>query len=317
MAVITLDRDALELARAIVDRERPTPQQEARFDWTARLVLTTFVLVMVWVATAINAPSYQRAFLFAAALTCLISIALFAFNAGFVSRLWRTFWTAKRLGVYRQPAKRTLAQRAWSACLWIILLLGIPLLVIGISGIGVAMERGDSVELLVALSLVIFALGCLLLLPMELVRRRVNAMRALRGALDSGRPAAEGEVAVPVRAYDRITDLQFARTVIDSHESLANDTGPDADAGPAVRFRHGFQEAVANLPGRESDLVYDVIGDLHGSSDLADTVPGGEMLLPVPGTTFHIRLRRHPQRNEIEVVALETVSAPGRSSSHG
>jgi hypothetical protein len=317
MATITLDRDALDLARAVVDRERPTPRQEARFDWTARLIVATFLLVVVWVVTAIRAPSYQQPFLFGAALTCTTANTLFALNAGFVSRLWRSFWTAKRLGLHWRHAKRPSMRRAWLACLAVIHLFGYPLLLAGGSGLEVEMEQGDPVDFLAAFSVVSFGVGCLLLLPMEVVRGRVNAMRALRGALDATQPPDAGKVELPAPEYDRITDLQFQHAVIDSHASLTNDTGLDADAGPALRLRQAFQETVANLPGAQSDLVYDVIGELDGRFELANAAPDGDILMPVPDTRLQIRLRRHPLRNEIEVVALETASPHGRPSSHG
>src|SRR5688500_4252927 len=131
MAVISLDRDALDQARAIVDRERATPQQESRFEWTARLILATFLLLVVWIFTAIKAPVYQRGFLFAAGATCITAIMLFAFNAGFVSRLWRSFWTAKKLGLHWRHKKRTSMERLSLAFLWVIHIVGYPVLLIG------------------------------------------------------------------------------------------------------------------------------------------------------------------------------------------
>lgn len=315
MAVITLDPEALEQARAIVDRERPTPQQEARFQWTARLILTTLLLLVVWVATAIMA-FYQQIFLFAAALTCLTAITLFAFNAGFVSRLWRSFWTAKRLGLHWRHTKRTSMQVAGLAFYAVIhLLVGYPLLLIGGSGVERAMERRDPVELLVALSAVSFAFGCLLLLPIEVVRGRVNAMRALSGTLDSAPPAEEGKVRVPAREYDRITDLQFQHSVIDSHRSLANVKGYDAD-DLALRISPAFQDAVAALPAAQSERVYDLIGEFDNRFDVGSAAPGSDLLIPVPDTKFQLRVQWHPERSEIEVVALETISPQGRPS-HG
>jgi hypothetical protein len=315
MAVITLDRDALDHARAIVDRERASPQQEARFEWTARLILATFLLLVIWIVTAINAPFYQRAFLFLAAATCMAAITLFAINARFVSRLWRSFWTAKQHGLHWRNARRTAIERASLAALAVIHVLGYPLLLVGVSGLEEEMRRGNPVEFLAALSVVSFAVGSLLLLPMEVVRWRVNAMRALRDALDSTEPTGDGNVKVQARAYDRITDLQFQHSVIDSHRSLANDAGFDAD-DLALRISSSFQEAVAHLPGTQSDRVYDLVAELDNRFDVASAAPGSDMLISVPGTAFQIRVRWHPERNEIEVVALETVPAQGRPS-HG
>lgn len=314
MAVITLDRDALEHARAIVDRERPTPQQEARFDWSARLILATLTLVAIWVVTAINS-FYQRVFLFAAALTCVITITLFALNAGFVARLWRSFWTAKRLGLQWQHTKRRSIEWAWLATLAAIHPLGYLLLLVGVSGLEVETERGNLLGLLVALSAVSFGVGCLLVLPMEVVRGRVNSMRALRGTLDSTQPVDAGQVELAARAYDRITDLQFQHSVIDSHRSLANDAGFDAD-DVALKITSAFQEAVADLPGPLSDRVYDLIGELDNRFDVDSAATGGDILISVPDTKLQIRVQWHPERNEIEVVALETASPQGRPS-HG
>ncbi len=251
MAVITLDRGALDQARAIVDRESPTPRQETRFEWTARLVLATTLLVPVWAVTAI-ARFYQWYFFIVAWLACMTTITLFALNAGFVSRLWRSYRTAKRLGLHWRHTKRTSRGWAWLACLAVIhIFVGYPLLFVSVFGLGAGIDNRDPVEFLAALSMVSFGVGCLLLLPMDVVHRRVNAMRALRGALDSTQPSDAGNVEVPAREYDRITDLEFQHIVIDSLQSLAN---VDTDAGSAVRLRRAFQEAVANLPEAQSDL---------------------------------------------------------------
>jgi hypothetical protein len=312
--VVALDSDALEQARAIVDRERPTPQQEVRFEWTARLILVTLLLLAVWVATAITA-FYQQIFLFAAALTCLTAITLFAFNARFVSRLWRSFWTAKRLGLHWRHTKRTSMQWAGLAFYAVIhLLVGYPLLFVGGSGVESAMERRDPVELLIALSAVSFAFGCLLLLPIEVVRGRVNAMGALRSTLDSSRPVDEGKVALAAREYDRITDLQFQHSVIDSHRSLANVRSYDAD-DLALRISPALQDAVAALPATQSDHVYDLIAELENRF-VPSAAPGTDVAIPVPETKFQILVRWHPDRNEIEVVALEPLSPQGHQS-HG
>ena len=268
MAVITLDRDALDQARAIVDRERPTPQQETLFQWTARLILATIVLVAVWVVDgdhlfpSTGLPVRRRADVHdrnrALCLQCGLRLAAVA--------------------IILDREKAWLALAAYEANVEGVGLVGVPGVHPPVCWVPATApwclrtRQGNGarqpVEFLVALSVVSFGVGCLLLLPMDVVRRRVNAMRALRGALDSTRPADAGKVEVPAREYDRITDIEFRHTVIDSLPEPGECRIPTPES--AVRLRPAFQEAVANLPEAESDLVYDLIGDLDGRAELAN-----------------------------------------------
>lgn len=314
MSVVTLDRDGLEHARAVIARESATPQQEARFEWTARLTAATLVLLAAWGVTTLTVPFYQRVFLFGAALTCIIAVVLFALNMCFVWRLGRSFLAARRLGLHWRRPKWSLTQRAWLVCLAVVHLIGYPLLALGAFGLVEEIGGREIGDLLLAFSVVSFGAGCLFLLPLEVVRRRISAMTELRDALDSKSQADAGKVQVPARAYDRITDVEFEHTCVDSYRSLSNLADLEADTEIAVSLSPAFQHAVGRLPEAQADLVFDLVGDLDGRSELVSADRGTDLTLPVPGTTLQIRVRRYSGRNEIEVVSLETAPPHGGHS---
>ena len=306
MTVVPLDREALERARAIVARESPTPVQEARFRWTARLIVLTLVLLVAWVPTALNAPDFQQAVLLAAALSCLIANILFAWNVGFMRRLWRSYRAARTHGLHWRRTRRSPMEIAWLTCLGILHPFGWAVAAFGALAVTPETWRRDPEEWFLAVSIATFGVGLLSLLPLEIVRRRVAEMTTLRHVLDSNEPADAEKIQVPASKYDRITDLEFEQTCIDSHHSLENAAGLDSEADLAVSLSRGFQAAVADLPAVQADLVYDLVGDLDGGSELARDARRGEFVVPVPNLKMQIRVRRHTERpNEVEVISLE------------
>lgn len=315
MSVVPLDREALERARAIVARESPTPEQEMRFRWTARLIVLTLASLVVWVTTAINAPNFQQAFLIAATLFCLIANILFAWNLGMMRRLWRSFAAARTHGLQWRRARRTPLERAWLTLLGILHVIGYAVFFFGAFALTPETWRRSREEWFVAFSIASFGVGCLFMLPLELVRRRVTEMTSLRHVLDSKEPTDAEKVDVPARKYDRITDLDFEQTCIDSHQSLENAACLDSEADLAVSLSPVFQAAVADLPAVQADLVYDLVGDLDGGSELPRDARGGEFVVPVPNSKLQIRVRRHTERpNEVEVVSLEADPVRGAGS---
>lgn len=307
MTVVPLDREALERARAIVARESPTPEQETRFRWTARLIILTLASLVVWATTAINAPNFQQAFLIAATLLCLIANILFLRNAGMTRRLWRSYWAARTHGLHWRRPRRTPLELAWLIVLGIIHVIGYAVFFFGAFALTPETWRRSREDWFVAFSIASFGVGCLFMAPLELVRRRVSEMASLRQVLDSKEEHADAEkVIVPARKYDRITDLEFEQTCIDSHQSLENAACLDSEADLAVSLSQGFQAAVADLPAVQADLVYDLVGDLDGGSKLPRNARGSEFVVPVPNSKLQIRVRWDSERpNEIEVVSLD------------
>ena len=313
MTVVPLDREALERARAIVARESPTPEQETRFRWTARLIVLTLASLVVWVTTAINAPNFQQAFLIAATLLCLIANILFLRNAGMTRRLWRSYRAARSHGLHWRRTRRSPMEIAWLTFLCILHPIGWAVALFGALALTPETWRQGFEEFFLAVSITTFGVGLLSLLPLELVRRRVSEMASLRQVLDSNEHADAEKVHVPARKYDRITDLEFEQTCIDSHQSLENAACLDSEADLAVSLSQGFQAAVADLPAVQADLVYDLVGDLDGGSKLPRNARGSEFVVPVPNSKLQIRVRWDSERpNEVEVVSLD--ADPGRAT---
>jgi hypothetical protein len=206
---------------------------------------------------------------------------------------------------------------AWLACLFLIHLLGYGYLFLGVGALQVAFEKGGPENWIGTITMTGFGISCVFLLPIELFRRQIKGLVALSRTLRSVDPT--GEISIPARVYDRITDIEFEQTSVDSHRSLENlsstrrwstaafrqwlqprssSSSADAMAPFAVRLSPEFQTTLATLPESQVDLICDFINGLTGVYQEFETTS------PVPGTTFQLVMRSHPRRNEVEVISM-------------
>lgn len=301
MRAVSIDRGALDHARAVVARSSATPAQENLFRATHFLTRLAFLLFAVWeLLLHSQAYHYQRYPLYLGTFAALGSVVLFAINAGVAFRFWRSNRTAKKLGLYWRRAPGL----TWSELtLWLVLIpTGVSAIFAGFGGLLVEFDQGDWEEFAGAAFLIVFGICCICTMPMERVRRRVRSILDLRDALDQQQKDSQGPVQLDPGVYDRITDLEFEQKSLDSHESLEN--AVTGKTNRIVRLSPQFQRALQRMSESDADRVCEVV---DGLTTVKRPSPGagGTATLPVPGTAFRISVKEAPDRSQVEVVSVE------------
>jgi hypothetical protein len=314
MASIALDDFAFSRAKALVAREMPSRDQEARFKLTKTLTLLGVALSVIWIGVLVIYDPAQRFVLFPAAVSFLAAEILFLSNITYLWRLWRSWRTARRLGF--SSRLRALATRAPAAdrLLRVVLagLVVLGVLLLMVSGIGFfdAVDEGRWMRAGIASGALVFSSMCVLLAPMVWVRDRVHAVWALHAELESAATAA-GDTPVEIRESVYNVLSQIERTQIETDRAVASGRREDTTE-TGLHLKADFFQALARLTADEVAHVnraLDAIAiDKHHRPDSSEPAPIEQMA--VPSTSLSIEFRRKSGRR-VDVLGLRSTSERG------
>lgn len=315
MASVALDDFAFSRAKALVARELPSREQEARFKLTKTLTLLGFALAVTWFGVLVIYDPAQRFVLFPAAVSFLGAEILFLSNIKYLWRLGQSWRTARRLGFSsRLRAVRSgtpAADRLMWAALLILMVLGVVLVVV--SGIGLYDElaAGRWRRAAVAFGVFVFASMCVLLAPMAWVRDRLHAVRALHAELKSAATVAhDTPVAIPEATYHVLSQIE--RTQIETDRAVAASSPRRPTTKTGLHLKASFFQALASLNADQIEHVnraLDAIAiDKHQRPDAEESAPIEH--LPIPSTSLLIEFRRRSGRR-VDVLGVRAANEPG------
>lgn len=310
MSSITLDDFSYGRAKALVARELPSKEQESRFKWTKTLTLAGFGLTVLWVGVLFADQPAQIAFLSLAAVSFLAAEVCFLSNISYLRRLWRSWKTARRLGFSRLralPSRRPALDVLVEAAL--LTLLGIGLVIVFVSAIGVSTEisagrlewAGFGVVALV------FGVMCILLYPMAWVRRRVHAVGAIHAELAS---AAAGPTDTPIAIHTAVYDdlVEIERTQIETDRVRIVAASERADTtNSGLHISADFFQSLVRLDPEQAGLVRQALDalstDKRHQPAAVESAPVENM--QVPATNLSIEIRR-PSGRRVDVLRLRS-----------
>lgn len=298
MTTMRLDRAALQQARAVIARESPTRTQELIFRLASWLIALTFFLLIGWVVSANVFFGVQQFVLLAAQWTLIAGVALFACSSPFAVRLFRAVAAARRLRVPWWSGAPRSWPSSWVLSLALMHFVGWGVLVLGAIGLIVEAEPGQRDDFPLALGTFLFGVSLVCLLPMEVIRLRIRTLVPIRNVLDSI-TADSNEIAAGL--YDRITNLQFEQTAVDSYHSLRN--AEQSSVPLAVKLTPGAHNAFGGMKPADACRVSSFIVAI-GREPHRSAPPSGTFTVGVPDTAWKLQLRWHSDRKEMEVLAV-------------
>jgi hypothetical protein len=315
MASIALDDFAFNRAKALVTREMPSRDQEARFKHTKTLTLLGFALVIVWLGVLLIYARAQRFVLFPAAVSFIAAEFLFLSNITFLWRLWQSWRTARRLGFstrLRALRKRApAADRLLQAALLGVVLLGAVLLVLSIIGLFDAISARQWMRASLAFGAIVFGSMCVLLAPMAWVRDRLHAVWALHAELESAAAVArDTPVEISHSVYKVLSEIE--RTQIETDREVAASSRGQTTTKTGLTLKASFFEQLAQLNADEVGHVNRALDalcvDKRQRPDAEESAPVEH--LPVPPTRFSIEFRRRSGRR-VDVLGVRSANESG------
>jgi hypothetical protein len=316
MPSVALDDFAFSRAKALIARELPSKEQEARFRLTKTLTLVGFALVLIWIGVLMIYDPAQRFVLFPAAVSFLAAEGLFLSNISFLWRLGQSWRTARRLGYSSRlrPVKTRAraADRLILAALLALVALGVVLVVV--TGIGLFDEvvKRQWLRAGIAFGAFVFAWMCVLLAPMAWVRDRVHAVWALHAELESAATAAREDtpVEIPEATYHVLSQIE--RTQIETDREVAASGRRQSTAKTGLHLKASFFQALTRLNADEIEHVNRaldaIVIDKHQRpADAEESAPIEH--LPIPSTNLSIEFRRRSGRR-VDVLGVRSANEP-------
>jgi hypothetical protein len=314
MASVSLDDFAFSRAKALVARELPSKEQEARFKLTKTLTLVGFVLVLIWFGVLVIYHPAQRFVLFPATVSFLAAEILFLSNITYLWRLRQSWRTARRLGfssrIRVRPSRTRAADRLMWAALLALVVLGV--LLIGVSGIGLYDELVARrwMRVSFAFGALVFAAMCVLLAPMVWVQDRLHAVWALQAELESATGVRDTQVEIPEHTYHALSQIE--RTQIETDREVAAASRPRTTTKTGLNLKASFFHALARLTADEIEHVNRaldaIVVDKHHRPDAEESAPIEQ--LPIPATSLSIEFRRRSGRR-VDVLGVRSANDSG------
>jgi hypothetical protein len=257
--------NAAQLRRAVVllDREQLTASERWRFEWLNRSVWSVLALAVAWPVILFANDRLQLIPLILLLGAGASVLAFFFLNIPLLWKFVRVARTETRLGIRTYVSVLTAAiasKKGWRSP-WT-RTISAAVLIIGGLGVGVgglALTVESEPEYIAAdIAAVIFGLGCLSLIPLNRVTRRLDAISSLREAVGEHRGQSNLVLDSAQRTF--IATLERTQIVLERDEAAAARRSRQQAGG--VRFAQPFQASVARLSADELSRVYQAVRQL-------------------------------------------------------
>jgi hypothetical protein len=237
-----LDRRQLEQALLVLDRERPSPSDETRFEALTMAVWLAIGLTVVWAAAFFPLHDLAYYLIRAAISASVVAMFLFFANLNLVAKMWREALARRRSRLlpslkafvrarHRQHLVAYLLSYALAA-------LGVLLCLVGATGFVVdwpVWRSGNEVGTILVAGFTTFGLACVLMWFVVRWRDRLAAIADLRASLVSGENADEGGTTVPTPVYEEITGIDRQQINEDRRRNIAAARSAQPSAAYALR----------------------------------------------------------------------------------
>jgi len=289
-------------AVGVLKREELSPRDERWFRWLNRLTWSALLLGVAWVIVLQTLPSVQAHVLMVASFCYLAVLPAFCLNVPLFIKLFSAFRRERALFLTKPLTKIALREpgaRVRNVLNFMLVVIGLVPLYWGVVGVSVWRDA-NLVGRLGAVSLPGLALSCLLIYPVERGRRRLQALSALREALDRAKGGA-------------IEDLYYEAFFVLERRQITEEQDrrqPDGNAvekfSTIVRMSDPFLKAVSVLPVDQSAAVYATIQELSAAAEAA----GGIGVRRVDDLRLAVRYERDHENDEMTILALVPVEEP-------
>jgi hypothetical protein len=309
-----LNRRQFEQALLVLDRERLSPSDEARFDALTIAVWVALGLTTAWAAAFFPLHSLAYYLIRAAASAYVVAIALFFANLNLVAKIWRDVLARRRSRLlpnlkafvrvrHRQHLVAYLMSYALAAFGAVLCLIGAYVAVYdwpvwrSDDKLGATLVGGPTA----------FGLACILMWFVVQWRDRIAGIADLRASLMRGEDADKGGTTVPTPVYEEITGIDREQINQDRRRNVAAGRSAMPSAAYAVRVSRDIYARVPELMPDEWVAISRRIQELQSTVDMprdADTAAAGISFLPVPPTAWEIGFRVDNGSRELQLIAL-------------